>query len=116
MSERQIEIVNAKQLDIADLVGIYSEFFAEEGIRTEREKVEENLLFFLNDDRSVVFAGLVESKIVAIASASISFGVEFGWAAEMEDIYVVPGLRGSGAAPPLLSIYAESCLPGSELF
>ncbi|ANT62871.1 hypothetical protein AYJ57_20510 (plasmid) [Salipiger sp. CCB-MM3] len=93
--------------DIHDLAAIYRDFFLEDGITTEPEAIQTNLTLMLKDERACIFVCLVDEEIVGVSSGSITFGVEFGCAAELEDLYIKPEHRGRGWARKLATAVLE---------
>ena len=98
------DITRAGLDDVPDLVPLYERFFAEDAIKLARPKIEANLRQMLADDRAAVFVATADGQAVGLASASFTCGVEFGWAAEIEDLFVVPKRRGQGLARQLIEI------------
>ena len=49
-----------------------------------------------------VFLAEEEGEAVGVATVSMEFGIEFGWSAELGDLYVVPEGRGKGVARALV--------------
>lgn len=45
-----------------------------------------------------ILVGWLDDAAVAVATVSLDFGIEFGWQAEIGDLYVAPSARGQGLA------------------
>ena len=86
---------------------LYERFFVEDAIEVGRVEIEVNLRRMLADDRAAVFIAIADRQVVGLASASLTCGVEFGWAAEVEDLFVVPERRGQGLARRLIETALE---------
>lgn len=98
-----IKIRTAKSLDHDTLVQLFDAFFTEDGISVEPPAIKANLDRMLRDDRACFFVAEADAGIVGMASGSLTFGVEFGSAAEVEDLYVAPSFRGLGVARTLMN-------------
>jgi GNAT superfamily N-acetyltransferase len=96
-------IRSANTSDIDDLTILFREFFDEDGIDTPSETIAKNLIAMLADDRACFFVSESDGQIAGFSSGSLTCGVEFGCAAELEDLYVRPQYRGRGLAGPLVS-------------
>ncbi|TMV92696.1 GNAT family N-acetyltransferase [Thioclava sp. BHET1] len=103
MSQAKGEIRPALLSDVDALAPLFLDFFNEDGIAVDPAAIRANLERMLRDDRACVFVADAGSGIVGMASGSLTFGVEFGCAAEVEDLYVVPSSRGKGLAKALLN-------------
>ncbi|NIZ09496.1 GNAT family N-acetyltransferase [Pseudooceanicola sp. HF7] len=100
-------IMRAGLNDIPELIPLYERFFAEDAIKIARPEIEANLRQMLADDRASVFVATANGSAIGLASASLTCGVEFGWAAEIEDLFVVPERRGQGLARQLIELVLE---------
>jgi aminoglycoside 6'-N-acetyltransferase I len=49
-------------------------------------------------DLCLILVGWLDDAAVAVATVSLDFGIEFGWQAEIGDLYVVPSARRQGLA------------------
>jgi len=94
-------IREAVSSDAATLMGLYIDFFREDGISGEALKIQENVEVMMADARAHMVVAVEGERIVGFSSGSLSFGVEFGWAVELEDIFVQPAFRGRGIAAQL---------------
>jgi GNAT superfamily N-acetyltransferase len=53
-------------------------------------------------DAGGLFIAVEGEMAIGVATVSLEFGIEFGWSAEMGDLYVVPEWRGKGVSRALL--------------
>lgn len=97
-----INIVRADLDDVPNLVPLYRRFFVEDAIEVAPREIEANLEQMLGDPRAAVFMTIADGQICGIASASLTCGVEFGWVAEIEDLFVEPEYRRQGLARRLI--------------
>lgn len=93
----------ASVLEIGSIVSLYAAFFREDGISTPEAAIRDNLGKMLEDSRACVFVAEENGALIGLSSGSLTFGVEFGCVAELEDLYVVPAARGRGWASKLAS-------------
>ncbi|MEL6979285.1 MAG: GNAT family N-acetyltransferase [Pseudomonadota bacterium] len=92
-------IRRASAEDVDALAPLYAAFFAEDGISVPLSSIRSNLAVMLGDPRAcVLIAADADERLIGLSSASLSYGVEFGCSAELEDLYVVPARRGEGVA------------------
>ena len=89
--------------DLPKLGPLYAAFFEEDGIPAVRDRIDANLAVMIDDPRATIIVAEDQGALVGLVSASLTFGVEFGWAAEMEDLYVVPEKRGVGVSRRLIA-------------
>ena len=87
--------------DARSLARLYADFFAEDAISVPPDAILTNVQAMLADDRAALWMAEEAGEIAGLASATMTLGVEFGWAAEVEDLYVHPGHRGKGLARTL---------------
>lgn len=78
-------------------------FFREEGFTTPDATIAQNLLSMLALDRCAVLLAEDQGKAVGVATVSMEFGIEYGWSAEMGDLYVLPEHRGRGISRMLVA-------------
>lgn len=97
----------ATQGDFSQLSPLYADFFREDHILKDRSAIEINLEIMLADSKAVIFVAEVDDEIIGFSSGSATFGVEFGWAVELEDLYVTPTHRGKGYASHLANSVAD---------
>lgn len=91
-------IRRAAPSDAATLLPLYAAFFAEDGVAFDALRHAETLAAMLADDRAALWVAGDDGTARGLVSATLSRGVEFGLSAEIEDLYVVPPLRGRGLA------------------
>jgi GNAT superfamily N-acetyltransferase len=91
-------IRQALDTEIDTLTKLYAEFFLEDGISTPLDKIRANLEMMMSDHRARIFVAVEDGKIIGLSSGSLTYGVEFGCAAELEDLFVVSEKRGQGWA------------------
>lgn len=93
-----------EETDLEPLCRLYEAFFTEDAIETPSDDIRRNLLFMMKDSRAAIWVAEDEkNEILGFSSASITYGVEFGCAAEIEDLYVRPQDRGKGLSKSLLN-------------
>ena len=108
---RSVVVRPATSADQDSLIGLYADFFAEDGIDVPRGRIAANLAKMLADPRAMILVADGADGIVGLASASTTYGVEFGCAAEFEDLYVIPTCRGQGLSHALVDamiVWADS--------
>ena len=98
LSDAEATIRRAAAADIDPLVLLYAAFFYEDGIAMGEANIRENLMLMLEDSRACILVAESGDEIVGLSSGSLTFGVEFGCAAELENLYITPRHRGRGLA------------------
>lgn len=94
--------------DLETLATLYAAFFAEDAIAVP-PALRDNLAAMLADpDALVALAGPAEAPL-GLVSATLTRGAEFGLSAELEDLYVVPAMRGRGLARRLIGHAVAWC-------
>ncbi|NMM46524.1 GNAT family N-acetyltransferase [Rhodospirillaceae bacterium KN72] len=97
-----LTIRRAELADVPALARLYTAFYREDAIPTPVDDITENLTVMVQDDRAGIWVAEADDVPVGMSSATVTFGVEFGWACELEDLYVVPSYRGLGVSRKLL--------------
>lgn len=97
-----ISIQRARQGDERRLLPLYLDFYREDGIEVPEKHVARNLATMLSDERAAIWLAENNGKPIGMSSATVTFGVEFGWSCELEDLYVSPDYRGQGLSRLLL--------------
>lgn len=93
--------------DLESLCDLFRAFFDEDGITNSPEAIARNLRRMLLDERACFFVAVADGCVAGFSSGSVTFGVEFGCAAELEDLYIRPQYRGLGWARPLASVVLD---------
>lgn len=104
-----IEIAALGPDDAEQLLPLIAAFFREEGIETPREAQRRNLLAMMAAPETRILAARSCGELLGFATATLTRGIEFGLAAEIEDLYVVPDARGKGLARRLLQALIAWC-------
>jgi aminoglycoside 6'-N-acetyltransferase I len=104
-----VQIEQATLADFEAALSLLERFFEEEGFRTPREQIRGQVEQLLRDKESAVFLARAEGQPVGVATATTTEGIELGLSAEMEDLYVLPEARGSGAGRALIGAVAGWC-------
>jgi GNAT superfamily N-acetyltransferase len=77
---------------------LLQKFFTEEGFETPAEVITRNLQTMLGLDICAVIIAETGNDLIGIATVSMDFGIEYGWSAELGDLYVLPEWRGRGVS------------------
>ncbi len=102
-----IEKIGIESLDTAFY--LLQRFFSEEGFDTSAEKMWSSLSTMLTSRSSALFLARRGGEALGIATVTTSVGIEYGLAAELEDLYVLPHARGSGVASGLIETVCAWC-------
>jgi ribosomal protein S18 acetylase RimI-like enzyme len=90
-------LVASDRLD--DAMALLIAFFREEGFDTPEDTIRANVATMAGLETCGLFIAGTEG----VATVSLEFGIEYGWSAEMGDLYVVPAARGKGVAKALVA-------------
>jgi GNAT superfamily N-acetyltransferase len=99
------------QDDLSEATTLLIRFFREEQFDTPDEIIRRNTATLAGLDTCGLFIAEADGKTVGVATVSLEFGVEFGWGAEMGDLYVLPVWRGKGVSRRLV-LAIEAFLKG----
>jgi GNAT superfamily N-acetyltransferase len=77
-------------------------FFREEGFDTPDEVIRRNTATMAGLVNCGLFVAEAAGQTIGVATVSLEFGIEFGWGAEMGDLYVLPEWRGKGVSRQLV--------------
>lgn len=88
--------------DLTAATYLLQRFFAEEGFTTPPAVIAERVQMLAGLDTCLLITAESDDTVVGVATASMEFGIEFGWWAEMGDLYVLPDARGFGVAKLLV--------------
>jgi aminoglycoside 6'-N-acetyltransferase I len=84
-------------------------FFREEGFDTPVEEMRSSLVEMIAAPNSAVFLAWRGEEAAGVATVTTSVGIEYGRSAELEDLYVKPGVRGCGVATALIEAVCTWC-------
>jgi GNAT superfamily N-acetyltransferase len=90
--------------DTAAAAELLTRFFAEEGFDTPADGIERRAAEMAAIDACGLFLAEEGGEAIGVATVSLEFGIEFGWSAEMGDLYVLPEWRGKGISRALLTV------------
>jgi hypothetical protein len=82
--------------DISGAVLLLQRLFREEGFDTPDDAIAANARKMTGIEACGLFVAEDRAAAIGIATVSLEFGIEYGWSAEMGDLYVVPEWRGRG--------------------
>ena len=100
-------LTGSDELDTA--IQLLQRFFRAEGFDTPDAVIAQNTRVMASLDDCAILIAEVAAEMVGIATLSMEFGIEYGWSAEVGDLYIVPEWRGKGVARQLL-LAAEEIL------
>jgi len=107
--ETPIEIRSVELDTLEEAFCLLERFFREEGFATPVEAMRSSLRAMLIDPGSAVFVARQKGKAVGVATVTTSLGIEYGRSAEIEDLYVLPEVRGGGIAGALIEAVCSWC-------
>lgn len=82
--------------DLTQACDLLIRFFREEAFDTPDEVIRRHTAVMAGLDNCGLFVAESEGIAIGVATISLEFGIEFGWGAEMGDLYVLPEWRGKG--------------------
>jgi len=97
-----LEVEAATPQDAGSVTELASRFFVEEGFELPAEGLRKRVGHYLEMDGHSIFLARRDKRAIAFATVAAGFGLEYGWVAELEDLYVVPGERRQGIARRLV--------------
>jgi GNAT superfamily N-acetyltransferase len=89
--------------DVAGAAELLIRFFREEQFDTPDDVIRRNTASMAGLDNCGLFIAENAGTTIGVATISLEFGIEFGWGAEMGDLYVLPEWRGKGVSRLLVS-------------
>jgi GNAT superfamily N-acetyltransferase len=102
------KVRRARLAELPTVLDLATAFYAEGGFTTPVSELRDNLLVLLDSDSArVAVVCDPEDEIVGFAITTLSFGLEHGCVAELEDLFVRPTNRRSGIAGALIDDSAE---------
>lgn len=88
--------------DAGAAIQLLQRFFREEAFTTPNETIAAHVARMLSLEQCAVILAEQAGEAVGVATVSMEFGIEYGWSAEMGDLYVVPQHRGRGVSRALV--------------
>jgi len=107
--QRTVMPRQATMADLESALPLLERFFAEEGFQCPAAQMRARLGEMLQDDESTVFLAWLDGRAVGVATATTTSGIELGLSAELEDLYVLPEVRGSGVGAALIAAVKDWC-------
>jgi ribosomal protein S18 acetylase RimI-like enzyme len=102
------KVRRARPAELPTVLDLATAFYAEDGFTTPVSELRDNLLVLLDSENArVAVACGPDDEIVGFAITTLSFGLEDGCIAELEDLFVRPTNRRSGIAGALNDDSAE---------
>ena len=89
--------------DISGAVLLLQRFFREEGFDTPDDAIAANARKMTGIEACGLFVAEDRDAAIGVATVSLEFGIEYGWSAEMGDLYVVPEWRDRGLARAIVA-------------
>ena len=102
-----VDIRAARPTDLARVLDLAVAFYVEDGFATPVSELRDNLAVLLRADAARVAVAVRQDEIVGFAITTLSFGLEQGAVAELEDLFVEPGHRRTGAGRALVEDSAD---------
>jgi GNAT superfamily N-acetyltransferase len=93
--------------ETAEAERLLTTFFVEEGFPLPPEGLDVRLRRYVTLPHHVALVAVTGRATVGVATVTANFGLEYGWAAELEDLYVLPSHRGRGLARGLVQAAGE---------
>ena len=106
MSEISVRRLGAGD-DLTQAGSLLIRFFREEGFETPDDVIRRHTGIMAGLDNCGLFVAQAANHAVGVATISLEFGIEFGWGAEMGDLYVLPEWRGKGVSRRLVLAIEE---------
>lgn len=104
-----ITVEQASTAEFEAALRLLQRFFIEEGFDTPPEQIRVQLAGLLNSRSSAVFLAWQAGQAVGVATVTTTQGLEFGTSAELEDLYVLPEVRGLGIGRTLIAAVNAWC-------
>jgi aminoglycoside 6'-N-acetyltransferase I len=98
----------ARRAELPAVLELATAFYIEDGFTTPVSQLGENLLVLLDSESARVAVACGEDdEIVGFAITTLSFGLEYGLLAELEDLFVLPAHRRTGIGSALIDDSAD---------
>jgi aminoglycoside 6'-N-acetyltransferase I len=102
------KVRRGRPAELMTVLDLATAFYAEDGFTTPVSELRDNLVVLLDSENArVAVACAPNNEIVGFAITTLSFGLEDGCVAELEDLYVRPTNRRSGIAGALIDDSAK---------
>jgi ribosomal protein S18 acetylase RimI-like enzyme len=95
--------------NLAAATVLLTRFFAEEGFATPPETIAANVRRMAGLEVCALLLVRMDGEPAGVATVSLDFGIEYGWSAEMGDLYVDPRFRCRGVARSLMAAAEVFC-------
>jgi aminoglycoside 6'-N-acetyltransferase I len=95
--------------DLESALPLIDRFFAEEGFQAPPGQMRKQLVGLLDGDETAVFLAWQDDQAVGVATVTTTSGIELGLSAELEDLYVLPQVRGLGVGGALIAAVKDWC-------
>jgi aminoglycoside 6'-N-acetyltransferase I len=97
----QVDAATSRDVDV--VTALATRFFIEEGFPLPSDGLQRRVPRYLRIDGHAIFlARRGGGDPIAFATVATGFGLEYGWSAELEDLYVIPAERRQGIARALV--------------
>ena len=97
-----VELERAGPHDVAVVTDLAERFFREEGFDLPPDGLAGRVADYVALDSNAIFLARRGDRLIGFATVATGFGLEYGLAAELEDLYVVPDHRRQGVARRLV--------------
>jgi GNAT superfamily N-acetyltransferase len=97
-----VDIRAARPTDLARVLNMAAAFYIEDGFATPVSELRNNLAMLVHTDTARVAIAARQDDIVGFAITTLSFGLEQGAIAELEDLFVEPAHRRTGVGGALI--------------
>ena len=87
---------------MVEAVALLERFFREEQFPLPAVGLESRVRQYLELPGHAVFLASVNARPIGVATVATTFGLEYGWLAEMEDLYVLQEERRAGVGRALV--------------
>ena len=102
------KVRRGRPAELMTVLDLATAIYAEDGFTTPVSELRDNLVVLLDSENArVAVACGPNDEIVGFAITTLSFGLEDGCVAELEDLYVRPTNRRSGIAGALIDDSAK---------
>ena len=89
--------------ELAPAIALLQRFFREEGFATSNDVIAQRTQILASLETCLLLVAEKDGVAIGVATLSSEFGIEYGWWAELGDLYVVPPERGQGIAQALIA-------------